>query len=169
MGFDPNFHYVGMTFNPEAFADMKDKYFLLSGRSYPDTVFPGPISTLSSDGVKRPSQPLPSLITLSKSTGQTRALLRISDLSVTEFTTLATIGIPMTVIAQNARLLRDLAGNNLYYNTNSITLGGGESVDVILDASNVPAGTYFLYSTNLDHLSNDAENFGGMMTEIQVN
>ena len=30
-------------------------------------------------------------------------------------------------------------------------------------------GTYFLYTTNLDHLSNDAENFGGMMTEIVVN
>jgi hypothetical protein len=75
----------------------------------------------------------------------------------------------MTVIADNARLLRDMAGNNLYYDTNSITIGGGESTDVILDASNVPAGTYFLYSTNLDHLSNDAENFGGMMTEIVVN
>jgi len=36
--FDPNFHFVGMTFNPEGFADMKDKYFLLNGRSYPDTV-----------------------------------------------------------------------------------------------------------------------------------
>jgi hypothetical protein len=169
MGFDPNFHYVGMTFNPEAFADMKDRYFLLSGRGYPDTVNPTAISTLSSDGVSRPSQPLPSLITIAKSAGQTRALLRISDLSVTEFSTLATIGVPMTVIAQNARLLRDLSGNNLSYNTNSITLGGGESADVILDVSNVPTGTYFLYSTNLDHLSNDAENFGGMMTEILVN
>src|SRR5262249_32041405 len=37
-GFDPNFHFVGMTFNPEGFADMKDKYFLLNGRSYPDTI-----------------------------------------------------------------------------------------------------------------------------------
>ena len=36
-GFDPNFHFVGMTFNPELFADMNDKYFLLNGRSYPDT------------------------------------------------------------------------------------------------------------------------------------
>jgi FtsP/CotA-like multicopper oxidase with cupredoxin domain len=168
MGFDPNFHYVGMTFNPESFADMKDKYFTLSGRSYPDTINPRPISTLSADGVSRPAQPLPSLITIDKRAGQTRALLRISDLSVTEFTTLATLGIPMTVIAQNARLLRDMAGNNLYSDTNSITLGGGESVDVILDATNIPPGTYFLYSTNLDHLSNDAENFGGMMTEIQV-
>src|SRR5579871_3840367 len=31
-GFDPNFHFVGMTFNPELFVDMKDKYFLLNGR-----------------------------------------------------------------------------------------------------------------------------------------
>jgi hypothetical protein len=38
MGFDPNFHFVGMTFNPEDFIGMKDKYFLLNGCSYPDTV-----------------------------------------------------------------------------------------------------------------------------------
>jgi len=168
MGFDPAFHFIGMTFNPEPFAGMKDKEFMLSGRSYPDTVNTEAISTQGSDGVSRPAQPLPTLITINKSQGQKRALLRLSDLSVTEFTTLGTIGIPMLVIADNARLLRDMAGNNLYYNTNSITMGGGESKDVILDASNIPTGTYFLYSTNLDHLSNDAENFGGMMTEIIV-
>jgi FtsP/CotA-like multicopper oxidase with cupredoxin domain len=33
-GFDPNFQFVGLTFNPEMFVDMKDKYFLLNGRSY---------------------------------------------------------------------------------------------------------------------------------------
>jgi FtsP/CotA-like multicopper oxidase with cupredoxin domain len=185
MGFDPNFHFVGMTFNPEAFADMKDKYFMLNGRSYPDTINAnvdnrgaagiggtvpnGPMATLGADGASRPSQPLHTLITLdSAPTGKTRALLRLSNLSVTEHTTLATLGIPMKVIAQNARLLRDMAGNNMYYDTNSITMGGGESTDVILDAAGVPPGTYFLYSTNLDHLSNDAENFGGMMTEIVV-
>ena len=66
--------------------------------------------------------------------------------------------------------MRDQAGNNLYYNTNSITLGGGESLDVILDASEPPstprAEVYYLYTPNLDHLSNDAENFGGLMTEV---
>jgi FtsP/CotA-like multicopper oxidase with cupredoxin domain len=172
MGFDPNFHYVGMTFNPEQFADMKDKYFLLSGRGYPDTVTPGAISTLSSDGVPRPSQPLPSLITITKSAGQTRALLRLSMLSVTEHVTLGTIGVPMKVIALNARLLRDMAGGDMTYLSNSVTLGGGESADVILDVSDaqyVPGQTFFLFSTNLDHLSNDAENFGGMMTEIRIN
>ena len=173
MGFDPNFHFIGMTFNPEPFADMKDKYFLLSGRGYPDTIggdtgTPGPITTVDSDGLRRLSQPQPMLITINKSGGQTRALLRISNLSVTEYHTLATVGIPMQVIAFHARLLRDLSGNNLYYTTNSITIGGGESLDALLDATNVPLGTYFLYTTQLDHLSNDAENFGGMMTEIQV-
>jgi FtsP/CotA-like multicopper oxidase with cupredoxin domain len=180
-GFDPNFHFVGMTFNPEGFADMKDKYFLLNGRSYPDTVTPGPLQTQSADGVNHFSQPLPAIINIPAGG---RALLRISDLDVSEYQTLASLGIPMQVIGYNAKLLRDQAGGNLSYTTNSITLGGGESLDVILDtcaARSVPTdpsstcatpmakGTYYLYTPNLDHLSNDAENFGGLMTEVHVN
>jgi FtsP/CotA-like multicopper oxidase with cupredoxin domain len=169
-GFDPNFHFVGMTFNPEDFAGMKDKYFLLNGRSYPDTVTPGPMQTESSDGRSHFSQPLPSIINIKA--GQ-KALLRISDLDVTEFQTLASLGIPMHVIALNAKLLRDQAGNNMDYYTNSITLGGGESLDVILDASDTTkyqsGQVFYLYTPNLDHLSNDAENFGGLMTEIHIN
>ncbi|MDR3725640.1 MAG: multicopper oxidase family protein [Terracidiphilus sp.] len=164
-GFDPNFHFVGMTFNPEGFADMKDKYFLLNGRSYPDTVAAGPMETKTADGAEHFSQPLPSIINIPAGK---KALLRISDLDVSEFQTLASLGIPMKVIALNAKLLRDQAGNNMYYNTNSITLGGGESLDVILDSAGVPKGTYYLYTPNLDHLSNDAENFGGLMTEVHV-
>ncbi len=95
-GFDPNFHFVGMTFNPEGFVDMKDKYFLLNGRSYPDTVTTGPLQTQSSDGVNHFSQPLPSIINIPAGK---KALLRISDLDVTEFQTLASLGIPMHVIA----------------------------------------------------------------------
>ena len=85
----------------------------------------------------------------------------------------------MKVVGYNAKLLRDQSGNNLYYTTNSITLGGGESLDVILDTCAARAtvtsctapcrGTYYLYTPNLDHLSNDAENFGGLMTEVHVN
>ncbi len=59
-------------------------------------------------------------------------------------------------------------GTNLYYDTNSVTLGGGESVDVILDTAGVAPGTYLLYTTNLNYLSNDGEDFGGMMTEITI-
>ena len=165
-GFDPNFHFVGMTFNPESFGDMKDKYFLLNGRSYPDTVTAGPLQTQTADGVYHFSQPLPSIIDIPQGK---KALLRISDLDVTEYQTLASLGIPMKVIGYNAKLLRDQAGNNMYYTTNSITLAGGESLDVILDTTGIPQGTYYLYTPNLDHLSNDAENFGGLMTEVHVN
>jgi len=165
-GFDPNFHFVGMTFNPEGFTDMKDKYFLLNGRSYPDTVTPGPLETQSADGANHFSQPLSAIIDIPAGK---KALLRISSLDVTEYQTLASLGIPMKVIGYNAKLLRDQAGNNMYYTTNSITLGGGESLDVILDTTGVPTGTYYLYTSNLDHLANDAENFGGLMTEVHVN
>ena len=200
-GFDPNFHFVGMTFNPEGFADMKDKYFLLNGRSYPDTVGlpagsvagwtggvaagatnPDPvtnaISTNDTDSISRASQPLPSLITLSAGGGHAcaagvspcgqRAALRIADLDVQEYQTLSSIGIPMLLVGFNAKILRDQAGNNLFIKTNSITLGGGESLDVILDSTGIAPGTYFLYTPQLDHLSNDAENFGGLMTEVVV-
>ena len=173
-GFDPSFHFVGMTFNPEQFADMKDKYFLLNGRSYPDTAGiagstpTGPMSTNSTDGAPHFSQPLNSIINIPVGG---KALLRISDLDVTEYQTLASLGIPMHVVGYNARLLRDTAGNNMDYFTNSITLAGGESLDAILDASDpkYTAGqTFYLYTPNLDHLSNDAENFGGLMTEVHI-
>src|SRR5262249_36591879 len=138
----------------------KDKYFLLNGRSYPDTVTTGPLATQSTDGSMHYSQPLPAIINIPAGG---RALLRISDLDVTEYQTLASLGVPMEVIALNARLLRDQKGNNLYYKTNSITLGGGESLDLILDACSdratdgtctkqIPNGTYYLYTSNLDHL-----------------
>jgi len=166
-GFDPNFHFVGMTFNPEGFTDMKDKYFLLNGRSYPDTVTTGPMQTEAVDGTGHFSQPLPSIINIPAGK---KALLRISDLDVTEYQTLASLGIRMHVVGYNAKLLRDQAGNNLDYYTNSITLAGGESLDVILDATGYTAGqVFYLYTPNLDHLSNDAENFGGLMTEVRVN
>jgi FtsP/CotA-like multicopper oxidase with cupredoxin domain len=168
-GFDPNFHFVGMTFNPEMFVDMKDKYFLLNGRSYPDTVSAGPQATVSTDGQMHYSQPLPSIINIPVGG---KASLRLVNLSVTEYHTLGTLGVPMKVVGWNAKLLRDQAGNNTEYYTNSITLAGGESCDVILDASDTttftPGQIYYVYTPNLDHLANDAENFGGMMTEVHI-
>jgi len=187
-GFDPNFHFVGMTFNPEMFVDMKDKYFLLNGRSYPDTVgacggvvtgcVSGPQATVTTDTQMHYSQPMPALINIPVGG---RALLRLVNLSVSEYHTLASLGIPMKEVGFNAKLLRDQGGNNTEFYTNSITLGGGESLDVILDASDAGCGStncaatlypansvFYLYTPQLDHLSNDAENFGGMMTEVHI-
>jgi len=162
--FDSNFHEKHINIQPLPFAMMKDDYPMLNGRGYPDTVNPAPLPTLQENGGKV-SQPVSSLITATQ--GQ-KILLRISSLSTVEYYTLTVAGIPMKVVGKDARLLRSTDGQNLYYNTNSVTLGGGESYDVILDTSGLQPGTYMLYTTNLHNLSNGPEDFGGMMTEIII-
>jgi len=72
------------------------------------------------------------------------------------------------VVGKDARILRSSTGTNLSYLTSSVTLGGGESADIILDTTGVAPGTYFLYTTDLNNLSNNEEDFGGMMTEIVI-
>jgi FtsP/CotA-like multicopper oxidase with cupredoxin domain len=160
---DPEFHDASFNTQPLPFAGMRDTYFMLNGRGYPDTVNTAVLSTSNDFSGSQPSQPMHSLITAA--VGQ-RILLRISNLAITEFYTLGTNGLDMQVVGRDARLLRDDAGNNMYYETNSLTLGGGQSVDVIVTAP--AAGTYFLYAKNLHRLSNNNENFGGMMTEIRI-
>jgi FtsP/CotA-like multicopper oxidase with cupredoxin domain len=162
--FDPDFHDASESVQPLPFALMRDRYAMLNGRGYPDTINPNPLAPPAANGGKV-SQPVSSLITATQ--GQ-RILLRISNLNVTRFYTLATLGIPMKVVGANARILRGPTGTDLYYSTNSVTLGGGEAVDVLLDTTGVAPGTYFLYTTNLNYLSNDGEDFGGMMTEIII-
>jgi FtsP/CotA-like multicopper oxidase with cupredoxin domain len=162
---DSNFHDQHIGIQPLPFAMMADDYALLNGRGYPDTINPDPINTESPAGVgSLPSQPVSSQIVATR--GQ-RVLLRLSNLGVTRFYTLAST-IPMHVVGHNAKLLRGPSDTPLYYDTNSVTLGGGESIDVILETANVQPGTYLLYTTNLNYLSNGAEDFGGMMTEIRI-
>ena len=152
---------------------MEDKYPMLNGRGYPDTVNPAELfNTADIAGYdprapedRGPSQKINALITATK--GE-KILLRISSLSTTSFDTLTVLGIPMKVIGKGARILRGPDGKNLFYETSSVTLGGGEAIDAILDTFEVQPGTYFLYTTNLNNLSNDAEDYGGMMTEIII-
>lgn len=168
--FDGAFHDASESVQPLPFALMRDNYPMLNGRGYPDTVqAAGPAAPPMARPISGTStQTENALITANP--GQ-RVLLRISNLSVTRFYTLQTLGISMQVVGQGARLHRGPDGKNLYYQTNSTTLGGGESLDAILTipAGAAPGTTYFLYTTNLNYLSNDADEFGGMMTEIRVN
>lgn len=162
--FDPAFHDLHVGVQPLPFANMKDTYPMLNGRGYPDTINPDQLK----NNYDYPSQRLPTRIV---ATAGSRILLRIDSLSTTSYHTIGTLGIPMTVVGTGARVLRgngDTLGAPLYYNTTSITLGGGEAYDVILDTTGVAPGTYFFYSTNLEHLNNNKENFGGFMTEIVI-
>jgi len=169
-GLDPIFHDNSQNTQPLPFADMNDTYPLLNGRGYPDTVVAGALSpTAQGPGVATQTQD--TKITATK--GQ-KLLLRVSSLSTTDFYSLRSLGLDMTVVGMGAKPLRSaptLANPNGLpnpYTTNTITLGGGESIDVIIDTTNALPGKYFLYSSNLNNLSNDTEDFGGMMTEIEI-
>jgi FtsP/CotA-like multicopper oxidase with cupredoxin domain len=169
--FDPDFHDADMNIQPLPFAAMEDRYPMINGRGYPDTINPAILSNSYADSPSggKPSQKMNSII--SANSGQ-RILLRISSLATIRFYTLISPSIPMKVVGKDTRLLRATFGApppNLYYNTNSVTLGGGQSVDAIIDTTGVPAGTYYLYTSNLNELNNDKEDFGGMMTEIRIN
>jgi hypothetical protein len=168
--FDPNFHNASLNVQPLDFAGMRDTYPMLNGRGYPDTVNPAVIN--NQNGF--PAQKVHSRFEV---TAGQKALLRVSSVSTVDFYTLTVAGISMKVVGVGARLLRGpdpdgsgpLLGTNLYYDTSTINLGGGQTTDVILDTAGVAPGTYCLYVTNLAHLSNNVQDFGGMMTEIVVN
>lgn len=179
--FDGAFHDASESVQPLPFALMVDNYPMINGRGYPDTanpatnLFPPTEGSSAQPGPNQPenlqtSQPVSSRI--EASVGD-RILLRISNLAITRYYTLQSSGIKMKVVGRDAKLLRanlaDGTTRDLYYDTNSVTLGGGESADVILDTTGVNPGTYVLYTSNLNYLSNDEEQFGGMMTEIIIN
>ncbi len=160
-GLDHFFHDQEIAIQPPAFATLFDTYPVLNGRGYPDTVKTNSIY----NSINNDAQAVNTLITAKK--GQ-RVLLRISNVSETDFYTVTVMGIPMTVIGKDASLLRGPGGRNLFYKTTSVTTGGGETIDVILDTANVHPGTYFLYSARVTQLSNDQEDYGGLMTHIVI-
>jgi len=166
---DHNFHDASESVQPLPFADMKDTYAMFNGRGYPDTANPAPLPTPTVDGASvnnnNQSQKVSALIT---AIAGEKILLRLSNLNVTNYYTVTTLGLPMRVVGGGAHIARGPGGKDLYYDTSSVTLGGGEAMDVIVDTAGVTPGTYFLYTTNLNYLSNNDQDFGGMMTEIVV-
>ncbi|MBE0576912.1 MAG: multicopper oxidase domain-containing protein [Desulfuromonadales bacterium] len=163
--FDPNFHDANELVQPLPFALMHDRYPMFNGRGYPDTLNPDNIANQE----LYEAQLMDSIIEVPQ--GE-RVLLRLSSLATVDFYTVASPSIPMTVVGQGARILRTAGETDgvqdLFYTTHSVTLGGGEAKDILLDTTDIPEGTYFIYTTNLNNLSNDQEDYGGMMTEIVV-
>jgi len=168
-GFDPDFHDASWNVQPLPFAMMWDRYPMINGRGYPDTVTIGSIDQ-PVDGGEDLNGPVNSQVEDSLITAASgdRILLRLSNLNITVTHTLISPSIPMTVVGIDAKELRSTANEPLHYTTNSVTLGGGMAADVILDTTGIPAGTYYLYAANLEYLSNLDEDFGGIMTEIRI-
>ena len=171
LSMDHVFHTLHLGVQPLPFSTMKDTYAMINGRGYPDTVNPLPLPAPSDKAdylapeVAASSQPISALV--EAKVGE-RILLRLSNLNVTNYYTVTVQGLPMKVVGADARQLRGPDGKDLYYDTSSVTLGGGESAEVMIDTRNVAPGTYFLYTTNLNFLSNFEEDNGGMMTEIVI-
>jgi FtsP/CotA-like multicopper oxidase with cupredoxin domain len=190
--FDPEFHDASWFTQPLPFAYMFDTYPMINGRGYPDTVNMNSVCTVNGNscttdddcdlndeadvcGLPAPAE-VPDGVypqvedSLVIANAGDRILLRLSNLNITKVHTFSSPSIPMKVVGIDAKQLLAEDGSHLYYETNSVTMGGGMSYDVILDTATVPAGEYWLYASNLQYLANnEAPGLGGMITKIVLN
>jgi FtsP/CotA-like multicopper oxidase with cupredoxin domain len=170
--FDSAFHDASIDVQPLPFALMEDNYFMINGRGYPDTVNPDGITNnaveMSGGKIENyVAQDMNARITASL---DDKIALRLSNVSTTDLITVTTtLGVPMRVVARGAELLRGPTDLDTSYEVSVLNIGAGQAYDVIVDTTGVPAGTYFLYTTNLQFLSNNDEERGGIMTEIVIN
>ncbi|MCP3999293.1 MAG: multicopper oxidase domain-containing protein [Gammaproteobacteria bacterium] len=163
-GLDSVFHDASRDVQPLPFGALYDDYGLINGRGYPDTKYAS-IPTPPENG-NQVSQNVDTVISATQ--GET-IYLHVSNLSVIRCYSLASLGIPMKVVGKDLGELKSANGQKLHYFTNSLEVCGGETLDVIMYTDDVQPGTYFLYTTNLNYLSNDTEDFGGIMTEVVIN
>jgi FtsP/CotA-like multicopper oxidase with cupredoxin domain len=184
--FDSDFHDASLFVQPLPFALLEGDYPQINGRGYPDTIksgaLPPPTDNVDPvDGYEpgkvtgnpgeilnngTETQLLDSAISVTQGD---KLLLRLSNVGLDRFWTLTAPGLKMQVVGTGARQMRGVGGLNIYKETASVNFGGGESMDVMIDTSGVPAGTYFLHATELHQMSNKTQFDGGMITEIVVN
>jgi hypothetical protein len=173
-------------------SDYRADFAMLNGRVYPDTVAPSapmpagvtaatwtkpylPVGTdLNGDllpPVGRPDlryQPVSSLV---ECNAGDRVAMRFSNLGFKE-AAMTLPGIPMTVVGKDATPMLGRDHTDTSYTTNTLSLGAGESFDVIFTApAKAGAGydTYMLYDRAYNRSNNLAPNgFGGRATEIRV-
>lgn len=139
----PNVYYDMLKFKPD--------YWVINGRSFPDTVNRDNIS----------SQPYGSLINCR--VGQ-RVLLRIVNAGLQNHT-FNLGGFVGLVVAEDSFPLKTPLLDATYEKT-SVTLGSGQRMDIII-APTAP-GEYYLFDREYHHLVNNDHFPGGMMTKIIV-
>lgn len=184
-GFDANFHDASLFVQPLPFAALNTNYPMMNGRGYPDTVRSGPMPapmdnldpvaghpsgkvTGNPGEVLNNGTPTQTLDSAIQVTQGEKLLLRLSNASIDTFFTLTAQGLTMQIIGTGSSLMRGTTGKNLYRKVASVNIGGGETLDVLIETADVAPGTYFLYATELHKLSNLTQLDGGMMTEIVV-
>jgi hypothetical protein len=152
------------------------QYWVINGRSYPDTVEPGATAT-SSPPAHLESQPVSSLMQVNP--GE-RVLMRIANLGY-EQQSMQLVGIPMTVVGEDATFLRGQDGTDLSYGANSLYIGPGEARDVLFTApdysSSLPGDTdsqgdynRYVFANRSSHknVNPGVAGLGGQVTEVRV-
>lgn len=158
-------------------SDYRPQFYLINGRTYPDTLLPngGGTDLATGDLIAPPAhpelqyQPLNALI---QANAGERVLLRIINLGF-EQQSVRLDGIRLHVVGKDAVLLRGRSGSDLSYMTSTVTISPGETVDAIFVApDHSGVGTYdpyLFYNRNFHRLSNGGHSgYGGQMTEVRV-
>ncbi len=175
-------HYDDAHVQNADWSDYHSDFFLMNGRSYPDTLEPNgggndPTTGYLIAPTGRPNlqyQPHSSLI---QCNAGDRVLLRIVNLGYSQASMRLT-GIPMLIVGKDATPLRgrgaggQRTGASTAYYTDTVYLGAGEAYDAIFTAppkSGSGYDTYLLFNDQLGHLTRQGgPGLGGQMTEIRV-
>ena len=182
---DSHIHWNDAHIQVSDFTDYTPDHWTMNGRSYPDTLAGhGHRDPVSRDMVTGPAlsdaagsldhSPVSSLI---EANAGDKVLVRLASLGFQEHTLVAP-GIDMTIVGQDARCVLDVNGfGNRSVSTNTVSIGSGESRDVIFtapayDATTATAGgynVYRLFDRTYGHAANSSSTGdGGQMTEIRV-
>jgi hypothetical protein len=161
--------------------DYRADFSLLNGRVYPDTIAPNgsvdpfhPVRDANGDLIA-PSghpelqyQPISSLV---RCNAGERVLLRFANLGFRE-AAMTMPGIKMRVVGRDATLMRSRDGTDTSYETDTISMGAGESYDVIFTAPPYQGpgtyDTYMLFNRRYTQMNNLGGGYGGQQTEVRV-
>ncbi len=177
-------HYDDAHVQNADWSDYHSDFFLMNGRSYPDTLAPNGGGNDQSTGyliapTGRPDlqyQPHSSLITCNAGD---RVLLRVVNLGYTQASMRLT-GIPMHIVGKDATPLRGIGtgglrnGADTSYRTDTVYVGAGESYDAIFTAPPTTQtgsnyDTYLFFNNSLGHLTTPGgSGLGGQMTQVRV-
>lgn len=164
--------------------DYKPDFYLLNGRAYPDTLAPNSAGHDAQGYLNVPAAPYAHLqyqptSSLVRANAGDKVLLRFVNLGFLK-QSMALPGMPLRVVGKDAMPLK-IGATDMTYQTNTITIGPGESVDAIFTAPAFSSGAevrsdalgsynpYLLYNRQYDHLSNaGGAGYGGQMTEVRV-
>lgn len=150
---DPAAHNLILKVQKYDWTEYKPQYWLLNGRSYPDTTKPSGAL---------PRQPFSGLI---RANSGERVLLRCVNLGYQEHA-IELLGVPLTVVGEDAQRLRGQWGNDLSYRVNVLHFAPGQTLDVLITAGE--PGTYPLYNRGLHKCRSARLLPGGMVSEVQV-